>query len=130
MEIVSTNPNQSSFLEKKNNLDELKMLKNNFNFELVTNVVSGKNSISGIYQFLEEKNYKKIGLVLDNNLYKNSNYIKFFLKQFKKKLPAFERDFSILKKKLPLRAFLLCVKGLSRFSCYFVCFLPGLCPGT
>ena len=51
------------------------MLKNNFNFELVTNVISGKNSISDIYQFLEEKNYKKIGLVLDNNLYKNSNYI-------------------------------------------------------
>ena len=61
------------------------MLKNDFNFELVTNVISGKNSISGIYQFLEEKNYKKIGLVLDNNLYKNSNYIKIFLKQFKKK---------------------------------------------
>ena len=61
------------------------MLKNDFNFELVTNVISGKNSISDIYQFLEEKNYKKIGLVLDNNLYKNSNYIKIFLKQFKKK---------------------------------------------
>ena len=44
------------------------MLSNNFNFELVTNVISGANSINSVYQFLKEKNYKKIGLVLDNNL--------------------------------------------------------------
>tara|TARA_Y100000310_G_scaffold76889_1_gene73360 strand:- start:263 stop:1471 length:1209 start_codon:yes stop_codon:yes gene_type:complete len=61
------------------------MLKNNFNFELLTNVISGPNSINSVYQFLKEKNYKKIGLILDKNLYKNSNYIKIFLKQFKKK---------------------------------------------
>jgi alcohol dehydrogenase class IV len=61
------------------------MLKNNFNFELLANVISGPNSINSVYQFLKEKNYKKIGLILDKNLYKNSNYIKIFLKQFKKK---------------------------------------------
>ena len=57
----------------------------NFNFELVTNVISGPNSIHSIYQFVKEKNYKKIGLVLDWNLYKNSNYIRNFLKTFKNK---------------------------------------------
>ena len=61
------------------------MLNSNFNFELVTNVISGANSINSVYQFLKEKNYKKIGLVLDNNLYQNSNYIKIFFKQFKRK---------------------------------------------
>ena len=61
------------------------MLNSNFNFELVTNVISGANSINSVYQFLKEKNYKKIGLVLDNNLHQNSNYIKIFLKQFKRK---------------------------------------------
>jgi len=61
------------------------MLKNNFNFELLTNVISGPNSINSVYQFLKEKNYKKIGLILDKNLYKNSNYVKTFLKQFRKK---------------------------------------------
>ena len=61
------------------------MFSNNFNFELVTNVISGANSINSVYQFLKEKNYKKIGLVLDNNLHQNSNYIKIFLKQFKRK---------------------------------------------
>ena len=61
------------------------MFSNNFNFELVTNVISGANSINSVYQFLKEKNYKKIGLVLDNNLHQNSNYIKIFLKQFKNK---------------------------------------------
>ena len=61
------------------------MLKNNFNFELLTNVISGPNSINSVYQFLKEKNYKKIGLILDKNLYKNSNYVKIFLKQFRKK---------------------------------------------
>ena len=61
------------------------MLKNIFNFELLTNVISGPNSITNVYQFLKEKNYKKIGLILDKNLYKNSNYVKIFLKQFRKK---------------------------------------------
>jgi len=61
------------------------MLKNIFNFELLTNVISGPNSINNVYQFLKEKNYKKIGLILDKNLYKNSNYVKIFLKQFRKK---------------------------------------------
>ena len=61
------------------------MLKNNFNFELLANVISGPNSINSVYQFLKEKNYKKIGLILDKNLYKNSNYVKIFLKQFRKK---------------------------------------------
>ena len=61
------------------------MPKNNFNFALSTNVISGPNSINNVYQFLNEKNYKKIGLILDKNLYKNSNYIKNFLKKFKNK---------------------------------------------
>ena len=61
------------------------MFTNNFNFELLTRVRSGPNSINNVYQLLKEKNYKKIGLVLDENLYKNSNYIKNFLKQFRNK---------------------------------------------
>ena len=60
------------------------MLENNFNFELITNVVSGPNSINKVYNFLNEKNYKNVGLVLDKNLYKKSNYIKIFLKKFEK----------------------------------------------
>ncbi len=61
------------------------MFNNNFNFELVTNVTSGSNSISSVFRFLKEKNYKKVGLILDKNLYKNSKYIKIFLRKFKKK---------------------------------------------
>ena len=61
------------------------MFTNNFNFELLTRVRSGPNSINNVYQLFKEKNYKKIGLVLDENLYKNSNYIKNFLKQFRNK---------------------------------------------
>ncbi len=61
------------------------MLSNNFNFEMITNVISGSNSINNVFKFLKEKNYKRIGLVLDNNLYKQSNYIQVFLKNFKKK---------------------------------------------
>ena len=38
---------------------------NNFNFELVTNVISGVNSINSVYKFLEEKNYKKVGLIMN-----------------------------------------------------------------
>ena len=44
------------------------MINNNFNFELVTNVVSGVNSINDVYQFLYEKDYKKVGLILDKKL--------------------------------------------------------------
>ena len=61
------------------------MNNSNFNFELVTSVISGVNSINDVYQFLNEKDYKKVGLILDKKLYENSSYIKFFLKQFKKK---------------------------------------------
>ena len=61
------------------------MLKNNFNFELLANVISGPGSINGINHFLKEKNYKKVGLILDKNLSKKSSYVKKFLKQFKNK---------------------------------------------
>ena len=61
------------------------MFNNNFNFELVTNVISGPDSINSVYQFIEEKNYKKVGLILDWNLYKNSNYVRDFLKTFRNK---------------------------------------------
>ena len=61
------------------------MFTNNFNFEFLTRVKSGPNSINSVYQLLEEKNYKKVGLVLDENLYKNSSYVKDFLKQFRNK---------------------------------------------
>ena len=47
------------------------MFNTNFDFELVTNVTSGANSINSVHQFLKEKDYKKIGLILDNNLYKS-----------------------------------------------------------
>jgi alcohol dehydrogenase class IV len=59
------------------------MLKNNFNFELVTNVISGPYSIERVNEFLRKKKYKKIGLILDKNLCKNSKYIRNFLKTFK-----------------------------------------------
>jgi len=62
-----------------------KTLNNNFNFELITNVVSGPKSINYVNRFLEEKNYKNIGLIVDNNLLKSSSYIKSFLKKNKKK---------------------------------------------
>ena len=55
-----------------------KTLNNNFNFELITNVVSGPKSINYVNRFLEEKNYKNIGLIVDNNLLKSSSYIKSF----------------------------------------------------
>ena len=61
------------------------MKKDIFKFELLTNVISGPKSIYNINNFLVEKNYKKIGLVLDKNLSKNSKYIKTFLKQFQTK---------------------------------------------
>ena len=44
------------------------MFKNNFNFELSTKVISGPGSINNVYQFLKDKNYKKVGLILDKNL--------------------------------------------------------------
>ena len=61
------------------------MFKNNFNFELSTKVISGPGSINNVYQFLKDKNYKKVGLILDKNLYGNSNYIQNFSKQLKNK---------------------------------------------
>ena len=61
------------------------MFSNNFNFELVANTISGPNSINKVYEFLKEKNYKKVGLILDNNLFKKSNYAKIFLKKIKKR---------------------------------------------
>ena len=61
------------------------MQKDIFRFELLTNVISGPKSIYNINNFLVEKNYKKIGLVIDKNLSKNSKYIKTFLKQFQTK---------------------------------------------
>ena len=59
------------------------MFTNNFNFEFIARVKSGPNSINNIYQLFKEKSYKNVGLVLDENLYKNSGYIKNFLKQFR-----------------------------------------------
>ena len=64
------------------------MFNKNFNFELRSNVISGPNTIKNVYKFLKEKNFKKVGLVLDKNLYKNSKYIKNFSKEFKKKVSA------------------------------------------
>ena len=61
------------------------MFSNNFNFELVANTISGPNSINKVYEFLKEKNYKKVGLILDKNLFKKSGYAKIFLKKIKKK---------------------------------------------
>ena len=51
-------------------------MEKNFHFELATNVKSGINSIDYVYKFLKEKNFKKVGLIIDENLYKKSNYIK------------------------------------------------------
>jgi hypothetical protein len=59
------------------------MFTNNFNFEFIARVKSGPNSINNIYQLFKEKSYKNVRLVLDENLYKNSGYIKNFLKQFR-----------------------------------------------
>ena len=59
-------------------------MSNNFNFELISKVISGPNSIKLIYKFIKEKRFKKIGLVIDKNLYDNSNHIKFFLVELKK----------------------------------------------
>ena len=50
-------------------MHQKKSLNNNFNFELITNVVSGPKSINYVNRFLEEKNYKNIGLIVDNNLF-------------------------------------------------------------
>ena len=55
-----------------------------FNFELLTNVISGPNSINNLSNFLEEKKYKKLGFVVDDNLYKKSSYIRNFLEKFRK----------------------------------------------
>ena len=59
-------------------------MSNNFNFELISKVISGPNSIKLIYKFIKEKRFKKIGLVIDKNLYDNSNHINFFLVELKK----------------------------------------------
>jgi len=61
------------------------MFSNNFNFELVANTISGPGSIDKVYEFLKDKNYKKVGLILDKNLFKKSNYVQIFLKKIKKK---------------------------------------------
>ena len=55
----------------------------NFKLELVTNVESGLYSINKVFPFLEEKNYKKILLFLDENLFRNSKYLKNFIKKLK-----------------------------------------------
>jgi len=62
------------------------MFNKNFSFELRSNVVSGPNTIKKVYRFLKEKNFKKVGLVLDKNLYEDSKYIKKFSREFKKKV--------------------------------------------
>ena len=61
------------------------MLKNNFNFELVTNVISGPYSIKNVYEFLKNKGYNKIGLIIDKNLYKKSKYVRNFIRTFESK---------------------------------------------
>ena len=62
------------------------MFKNNFKLELTTNVSSGIGSINKVYDFLNEYNYKKILLVYDKKLFKNSTYVQNFIKKFKKKI--------------------------------------------
>jgi len=59
-------------------------MSNNFNFELISKVISGPNSIKLIFKFIKDKKFKKIGLVIDKKLYDNSNYIKLFLTESKK----------------------------------------------
>ena len=61
------------------------MFSNNFNFEIMTNVISGINSLDKIISFLNERNFKKVALILDKNLYKNSKYVRNFCKKLKKK---------------------------------------------
>ena len=60
-------------------------MEKDFHFELVTNVKSGINSIDYVFKFLKKKKFKKIGLIVDKNLFKKSNYIKLFINKFKKK---------------------------------------------
>jgi len=62
------------------------MFKNNFKLELTTNVSSGIGSINKVYGFLREHNYKKILLIYDKKLFKNSIYVQSFIKKFKKKI--------------------------------------------
>jgi len=61
------------------------MLQKIFNFELLSKVISGKNSIKKVNFFLKDKNFKKIGLIIDKNLYKSSVYVKTFSKKIKNK---------------------------------------------
>ena len=61
------------------------MFENNFNFELISRVISGKNSFKPLYNFLKEKNFKRILLVLDRNLYNNSCYTQNYAFGLKKK---------------------------------------------
>ena len=61
------------------------MFKSNLNFELITRVVSEVDSFRSLCIFLKEKNFKRILLVLDNNLYKNSSYTKNYVFKLKKK---------------------------------------------
>ena len=84
----------------------------NFKLELVTNVESGLYSINKVFPFLEEKNYKKILLFLDENLFRNSKYLKNFIKKLKiKKKPKvvfFDGKEEPTYQKLVLQKFLRC----------------------
>tara|TARA_Y100000590_G_scaffold175838_2_gene200943 strand:- start:16182 stop:17357 length:1176 start_codon:yes stop_codon:yes gene_type:complete len=60
-------------------------MKNSFNFQINTNVISGYNVIDSIYNFLIEKSFKNVLIVADKQLIKNSKYIKKYLKKIKNK---------------------------------------------
>tara|TARA_Y100000590_G_scaffold205350_2_gene232873 strand:+ start:7949 stop:9121 length:1173 start_codon:yes stop_codon:yes gene_type:complete len=64
------------------------MFYKNFNFEIMTNVVSGPDSINKIHEFLVSKNYNRILVIQDQNLFSNSNYVKKFIKKIEKKYKA------------------------------------------
>ena len=63
---------------------------------MVTNVISGPYSIKNVYEFLKNKEYNKIGLIIDKNLYKKSKYVRNFIRTFESKTllkKIFERVF-------------------------------------
>ena len=64
------------------------MINNNFNFELVTNVLSGADSINNVYKFLQEKDYKKVvGGILEQD-YNNHQLSQKDLKIVTKEKPS------------------------------------------
>lgn len=61
-----------------------------FNFELNSNVLSGKFSIYKLQEYFREKNFKKCLFIFDKNLVQNSNYIKKFFTFYNNKKKHFK----------------------------------------